>query len=132
MQTQLKDGQSITLSQVARVVEGPQVKRGDAAAYVRQDNKEFAGGPAIALTINKQPGADTRTVTQQIAEIISKLEDHLPKDVKITPELYQQKAFIDSAIRNVVEALRDGAILVVIILFLFLLNFLATVCKLRL
>ncbi len=121
-----RDGQSITLSQVARVVEGPQVKRGDAAAYVRQDNKEFAGGPAIALTINKQPGADTRTVTQQIAEVISKLEDHLPKDVKITPELYQQKAFIDSAIRNVVEALRDGAILVVIILFLFLLNFRTT------
>ena len=121
-----RTGQSIMLGQVARVVEGPQVKRGDAAAYVRQDNATFTGGSAIALTINKQPGADTRAVTKQIATILTKLESHLPKDVKITPELYQQKAFIDSAIKNVVEALRDGAILVVVILFLFLLNFRTT------
>ena len=50
----------------------------------------------------------------------------MPGDVRIYPELYQQKIFIDLAIENVVEALRDGDILVVIILFVFLLNFRTT------
>lgn len=121
-----RDGRSIMLGQVARVVEGPQVKRGDSSAYVREENRNFAGGPAVVLTINKQPGADTREVSEQISEMVAKLEDRLPKDVSIQPGLYQQKAFIDLAIENVVEALRDGGILVVIILFLFLLNFRTT------
>ena len=121
-----RDGRSIMLGQIARVVEGPQVKRGDSSAYVRQEDESFTGGPAVVLTINKQPGADTREVTEQIAEMVTKLEDRLPKDVNIQPGLYQQKAFIDLAIENVVEALRDGGILVVIILFLFLLNFRTT------
>jgi len=121
-----RDGRSIVLGQVARVVEGPQVKRGDSSAYVRQDDGSFTGGPAVVLTINKQPGADTRAVSRQITEMVSRLEKGLPPDVSIQSGLYQQKAFIDLAIENVVEALRDGGILVVIILFLFLLNFRTT------
>ena len=50
------------------------------------------------------------------------MQQSLPADVRIMPELYQQKAFIDRAIENVMEALRDGAVLVVVILFLFLMN----------
>ncbi len=121
-----RDGRSIMLRQIARVVEGPQVKRGDSSAYVRQDDGEFVGGPAVVLTINKQPGADTRAVSQQVVEMVARLADRLPPDVSIQPGLYQQKAFIDLAIENVVEALRDGGLLVVIILFLFLLNFRTT------
>lgn len=121
-----RDGRSIMLGQVARVAEGPQVKRGDSSAYVREENGNFVGGPAVVLTINKQPGADTREVSEQISEMVAKLEDRLPRDVSIQSGLYQQKAFIDLAIENVVEALRDGGILVVIILFLFLLNFRTT------
>ena len=121
-----RDGRSINLGQVARVVEGPQVKRGDSSAYVRQGNAKFAGGPAVVLTVNKQPGADTRGVNDQIVEMVAKLQERLPTDVSIEPGLYQQKAFIDLAIENVGEALLDGSILVVIILFLFLLNFRTT------
>ena len=80
----------------------------------------------MVLTINKQPDADTRQVTEQITAALKELEGSLPDDVRIHPELYQQKTFIDLAIENVVEALRDGGILVVIILFLFLLNFRTT------
>jgi HME family heavy-metal exporter len=120
-----RDGQSITVRQIARVKEGAQVKRGDSSAYERQGDT-FVGGDAVVLTVNKQPGADTRDTTQQITNILARLEDRLPKDVRIAPELYQQKVFIDLAIRNVVEALRDGSFLVVIILFLFLLNFRTT------
>eukprot|EP00913_Durusdinium_trenchii_P023381 g21959.t1 len=136
----IRDRQPVTLNDVATVTEGAQVKRGDSAAYVKvvrrgdRTNKEddspenkralFSGGPAVVLTVNKQPGADTRRVTQEIINALEELE--LPPDIQVQPELYSQRSFIDRAIANVVEALRDGGILVVVILFLFLLNFRTT------
>jgi Cu/Ag efflux pump CusA len=120
------DGQSVVLDQVARIVEGAQVKRGDSSAFARGEDGEFSGGSAVALTINKQPGADTREVTNQINQALKELQQSLPEDIRIHSELYQQKAFIDLAIDNVKEALQDGGILVVVILFIFLLNFRTT------
>ena len=117
----IRDGRPIALAQIARVVEGPQVKRGDSSAFLRDESGQFSGGPAVVLTINKQPGSDTRQVTNDVLAAIEDLGTSLPDDLRIEP-LYTQKSFIDRAIENVVEALRDGAILVVIILFLFLMN----------
>ena len=125
----MREGRPIALAQIARVVEGPQVKRGDSAAFVRNEAGEFSGGPAVILTINKQPGADTRRVTDDVMAAIDDLRPSLPNDLRIEP-LYTQKSFIDRAIENVVEALRDGGILVVIILFLFLMNFRTTLITL--
>ena len=122
----IRNGRPVVLSQVARVVEGAQVKRGDSSAYVKQPDGSFKGGPAVVLTVNKQPNADTRAVTDEIMKALADLQPSLPEDIRIRPELYSQKAFIDRAIDNVVEALRDGGILVVIILFLFLMNFRTT------
>ncbi|MEI8229436.1 MAG: efflux RND transporter permease subunit, partial [Planctomycetota bacterium] len=107
----------VVLAQVARVAEGPQVKRGDAAVN---------GHPAVILVISKQPGADTRRLTDDVTEALAGLRSSLPPDIRLDPALYQQKTFIDLSIRNVVEALRDGGILVVVVLFLFLLNFRTT------
>lgn len=118
----VRRGRPVLVGQIAHVVEGAQVKRGDSAAFVRGDDGEFSGGPAVVLTVNKQPGADTRHVTRQITEALRDLEEGVPEDVQIYPALYQQKLFIDLAIANVVEALRDGGILVVAVLLLFLLN----------
>ncbi|MEZ6069939.1 MAG: efflux RND transporter permease subunit [Pirellulales bacterium] len=117
-----RDRQSITLAQVARVIEGPQVKRGDSSAFVRDDDGTMVGGPAVVLTILKQPQADTREVTRRVTEALEEMHSSLPGDVRIMPGLYQQKKFIDLAIENVFQALRDGGILVVVILFLFLMN----------
>lgn len=103
----------VLLKQVARVVEGAQAKRGDASVN---------GRPAVMLTVTKQPGADTRQVTEEIHRALADLAPALPKDVKLNHGVYQQKDFIDRSIDNVVEALRDGGLLVVVILFLFLLN----------
>ncbi len=122
----MREGRPVLLSQIATVVEGAQVKRGDSAAYVKQEKGDFSGGPAVILTVNKQPNADTREVTDEILKALADLGPSLPDDIRIRPELYSQKAFIDRAIENVVEALRDGGILVVIILFLFLMNFRTT------
>jgi len=121
-----RDGKSVTLKELGRVIEGPQVKRGDSAAYIEIEEGEFIGGPAVVLTVNKQPDADTRRVTTDIRNALKDIQSSLPDDVVIAPSLYSQKAFIDRAIENVVEALRDGGLLVVIILFLFLLNFRTT------
>jgi HME family heavy-metal exporter len=107
----------IVLGQVARVAEAPQVKRGDAAVN---------GQPAVILVIAKQPGADTRKLTDDVTKALVELGPSLPDDIKLNPELYQQKTFIDLSIHNVIEALRDGSILVIIVLFLFLLNFRTT------
>ena len=110
-------------SQVAEIHEGAQVKRGDSSAFVRKAEGEsaFSGGPAVVLTVNKQPGADTRAVTESIMEALEELKPSLSPGVRIEAT-YSQKSFIDRAIKNVEEALRDGVILVVIILFLFLMN----------
>ena len=115
-------GQSVVLSQVATIVEGPQTKRGDSSAFRRDAIGNLVGGTTVVLTINKQPNADTRQVTIAVQKALRDLQGSLPGDVHILPDLYQQKTFIDVSIQNVIEALRDGSILVVIILFLFLLN----------
>ncbi len=107
----------VLLSDVARVAEAAQVKRGDAAVD---------GLPAVILTISKQPGADTRKLTTDVIRALDELKPSLPPDLRINTDVYQQKAFIDLSIHNVIEALRDGGILVVIVLFLFLLNFRTT------
>ena len=107
----------ILLHQVARVIEGPQVRRGDSAVN---------GAPAVMITVSKQPGKDTRLLTDQITEALNELKTSLPADIRLNPEVYQQKKFIELGIHNVIDALRDGSILVVVILFLFLLNFRTT------
>jgi HME family heavy-metal exporter len=107
----------VLLAEVARVVEAAQVKRGDAAVD---------GFPAVMLTISKQPGADTRKLTSDVIAALEELKPSLPADIRVNTHVYQQKEFIDRSIENVIEALRDGGILVVIILFLFLLNFRTT------
>ncbi len=126
------DRQSIVLRQVARVTEGATIKRGDSSIYVRSSEAEdeegsrFTGGPGIIFTITKQPDADTRKVTERVEAAFADLAADMPADVRMEEDVYQQKKFIDAAIANVIEALRDGGILVVLILFLFLLNFRTT------
>jgi len=107
----------VLLGQVARIREAAQVKRGDASVD---------GRPAVIMTVSKQPGADTRLLTTNVIRALDDLKGSLPADIRINPEVYQQKEFIDLSIENVIAALRDGGILVVIILFLFLLNFRTT------
>lgn len=120
-----REGRPIALAQVARIAEAPQSKRGDSGSYLRQADGTFSGGPSVVFTIAKQPGADTRLITQRILEAVEDLRPALPKDIRIAP-MYSQSSFIDRAIHNVIEALRDGGILVVVILFLFLMNFRTT------
>ena len=87
------------------------------------------GAPAVIVSVQKQPGADTIKLTAEVEKALAEIQKGLPADVKITP-LFKQGNFINAAIKNVEEAIRDGAIMVVIVLFLFLLNFRTTLITL--
>ena len=107
----------VLLGHVAEIVEGPAPKRGDAS---------IDGSPGVVLTIVKQPHADTRKLTDDVKAALREAEASLPADVVVNTELFQLKSFIDRGIYYVEEALVIGAVLVVIVLFLFLLNFRTT------
>lgn len=108
----------LTLDQVADIkLGGALAKRGDAS---------INGQPAVILSIQKQPGADTTQLSKAVEAELANIQKTLPEGVKIHGEIFKQSTFIERAIKNVEEALRDGAILVAIVLFLFLLNFRTT------
>lgn len=111
----------LLLEQVARIQDGPEIPIGRAA---------LNGKPAVMLVIAKQPGVDTRKLTKHVLTALDELQIALPADVKINANVYRMDRFIDRAIANVLEALRDGSILVVIILFVFLLNLRTTLITL--
>jgi CzcA family heavy metal efflux pump len=111
-----RNGVPVLLKEVGSVGVGTLVKRGDGSVD---------GKPAVILSIQKQPGASTIDLTRRIEAALMELRPSLPRDVGMRP-LFKQASFIEAAIRNVEEALRDGAILVLIVLFLFLLNFRTT------
>ena len=112
-----KNGVPITVGQVAQVIAGAQLKRGDGSANAK---------PAVILNIEKQPGANTLQLTEQVDKALDDIGKNLPQDVVINKQIFRQANFIDSAVENVVSALRDAGILVTIVLFLFLLNFRTT------
>lgn len=108
------DTTPLQLGQVAEVrIGGPLTKRGDAG---------INGKPAVILSIQKQPHADTIALTRAIEQEIASLTAHLPPGVTVHTEIFRQSTFIKRAIKNVEEALRDGAILVIVILWCFLFN----------
>lgn len=116
-----RDGAPVLLDQVAAVRYAPAFKRGDAG---------MNGKPAVIVSVQKQPAADTVKLTHQIESALSELKQGLPAGLSAPEVLFRQADFIESSINNVVEALRDGAILVAVILFLFLLNVRTTVISL--
>lgn len=112
----VRNGVPVRLRDVAEVKFGRQVMRGDAGVN---------GKAAVIVSVQKQPGVDTVGLTRKVEAAMAEIAKTLPADVKVY-ELFKQANFIEAAIRNVEEAIRDGAIMVVIVLFLFLLNFRTT------
>lgn len=107
-----RNGTPVKISDVADVQIGTAIKRGDGS---------FNGQKAIVVMINKQPQADTPTVTRAIEAAMTEIQAGLPKDIKVTPT-FRQENYIDSSIENVREALIEGSIIVALILIPFLMN----------
>ncbi len=108
----------VLISDVANVVWGIEPMRGDAALAIPP---ETVTTPAVVMSVTKAPGFDTLKLTDKIEEALRELERTLPPGVKTTL-LFRQADFIDRAIGNLKQAILEGAIMVMVVLFLFLLN----------
>ena len=108
-----RSGIPLRLGQIAAVREAPEPARGTAS---------YRAHPAVILSIQKQPGANTLELTSRMDRVLVDLQGTLPPGVVIEKENFRQADFIEIAIHNVSVALRDGAVLVLIVLFLFLGN----------
>lgn len=115
------DQRPILLSQIASVSYSAAVKRGDGG---------FNGSSAVVINVQKQPNADTVQLTEQIELALEELNTGLPEGIAKPKVLFRQADFINSSIDNVTEALKDGAIMVTIILFMFLLSAKTTIISL--
>ncbi|HVF38753.1 MAG TPA: efflux RND transporter permease subunit, partial [Gemmatimonadaceae bacterium] len=113
----VKAGVPVLLGQVADVRVGSAPKYGDASVNAK---------PAVVLAVQKQPGANTLELTRRMERELNEMQQTLPKGMQIHSQLFRQADFISVAIENVIAALRDGAVFVIIVLFLFLWNVRAT------
>lgn len=114
-------GKPVLVKDIAEIKIGAKTKRGEGS---------INGKHAVVMTVQKQPGADTVGLTHKIDAELNGLQKTLPAGVKIEGDLFKQSHFIQTSVGNVEEALRDGAIMVAVILFLFLLNVRTTVITL--
>lgn len=115
------NGKPIKIADVAVVKIGGAPKMGYASGN---------GKPAIIISISKQPNANTLDVTQRIEKNLLELKKTLPADVKVDTKIFRQADFIETSVNNVRNALIEGGIFVVIILFLFLGSFRTTLISL--
>jgi CzcA family heavy metal efflux pump len=115
------NGQTIKIKDVATVQIGAADKIGDASLNV---------SPAIVLTISKQPDANTLELTALLDEAIVDLQKTLPEGVKIKSQIFRQADFIEASISNLNQTLLEGAFFVVLVLFIFLMNWRTTVISL--
>ena len=111
------NGVPITVGDLGEVRIGAAPKRGEASAN---------GKPAVILGIQKQPQANTLTLTRTLDGVLDELAAKLPEGMVLDKHIFRQADFISIAVTNVIHALRDGAILVIVIVLLFLANVRAT------
>lgn len=111
------NGTPTRIAEVAEVAIGKAPKRGEGSANTK---------PAVILGIQKQPGANTLELTKQLDRVLDDISSRLPERMTINRHIFRQADFISIAVRNVTHALRDGGILVVIIVLVFLANMRAT------
>ena len=107
----LVDGQPILVKDLARVIIAPALKRGEGS---------HNGRDAVIIGIQKQPKANTIQLTAQLDAVLDDIEKALPSGMVVERHIFRQADFIQIAVTNVYEALRDGALLVVLIVLLFL------------
>ena len=107
----LRGGEPVLVRHVADVQIGPAPKRGTAA---------HNGENAVVLGVQKQPGANTLALTERLDEVMAEIQASLPEGMRLDTHLFRQADFIDVSIDNLLGALLDGVILVIVIVFIFL------------
>ena len=115
------NGVPIKIEDVAEIKIGSSIKIGDGS---------LRGEPAVIMTVMKQPNVNTLELTNQIDTAIADLKKTLPADLNINTKIFRQADFINASVSNIQKTLIEGSIFVVIILFLFLMNWRATAISL--
>lgn len=115
-------GRPIRLEDIAEVKVGAQSPKLGVASE--------RGHEAVLLTVTKQPDTGTIELTRSLDKVIGEIKQNLPNDVHVSTDIFRQSHFIESAVDNVRTSLIEGAVFVVIILFLFLANVRTTVISL--
>ncbi|MDR0683057.1 MAG: CusA/CzcA family heavy metal efflux RND transporter [Dysgonamonadaceae bacterium] len=110
--------QPVYLQDVADVKIGTAVKMGTASQNAK---------PAVIISVSKQPNSNTLNVTRRIEKNLDELQKTLPATVKMDTQIFRQAGFINTSVNNVSRALIEGAVFVIIILFLFLASFRTTI-----
>ncbi len=108
------DGRTVRLEQVATIAIGAQTPRLGLASV--------KGQPAVLLTVTKQPNTSTIALTEHLDKAIDELKSQLPADVVVSTDIFRQKNFIDGSIGNIKKSLWEGALFVILVLFIFLQN----------
>jgi CzcA family heavy metal efflux pump len=116
-----RGGRPIFIRDVADVRIGPALKRSEGS---------HNAVPAVVLGIQKQPGANTLELTRRLDATLDEIQSSLPAGMKIDKQVFRQADFIERSLENLTSALRDGAVLVVIVVVLFLMNVRAAVITL--
>ena len=106
-------GRPVLVKDIAEVKEAPRLKRGDGS---------FNGKPSVVLTIQKQPGANTVSMTEEIEKAIAEIRPTLPKDILVNTDVFKQANFIQASIDGIQGKLQLGVVLVFVVLFIFLAN----------
>lgn len=117
----MMDGRPVRLADIAQIIEGPSPVRGNAT---------IDGKPGAIMRIIRQPDAETLKVSADVDVALDSVALSLPKGVELKKDLFRQEWFIRAGLKNVIDALRDGTILVMIILILFLMNVRTTIITL--
>ncbi len=107
-------GMPVTLADIADVKVGSQQPKLGLASE--------KGKPAVLLTVTKQPNTGTIDLTERLEHALADVKKNLPADVNVSTDIFRQSRFIDSSIDNVKTSLIEGAIFVIIVLFIFLAN----------
>jgi CzcA family heavy metal efflux pump len=115
------NGKVIRIEDVAEIKIGAAPKIGDATSNMK---------PAVVLSIAKQPSTNTLELTQKIDDAVAEMKSNLPPDIHINTHIFRQADFINASISNIKKTLLEGSLFVIIILFLFLMNWRATVISL--
>lgn len=117
-----RDDQMIMLGDIAEIKIGPKAPQTGLASYRTK--------PAVLLTVTKQPNVSTLDLTDKIDRSIEDLKKSIPASVEIKTDAFRQSRFIDSSIHNIQTSLFEGAIFVVLVLMLFLMNVRTTLISL--
>lgn len=115
------NGNRVAVSDVAQIRVGSAVKIGDGS---------LRGQPAVILTVMKQPDTNTLELTEKIDSAVADIRKTLPPDVRINTEIFRQADFINASINNIQRVLIEGSIFVAVVLFIFLMNWRATLISL--